>query len=55
MISTTSGFTYSYVSGTGPLDTSVISDTNDVSIVGIGYFTTNSYFVDFTASTAGWK
>ena len=55
MITTTSGFTYSYVSGTGPLDTSVISDTNDVSIVGIGYFTTNSYFVDFTASTAGWK
>ena len=55
MITTTSGFTYSYVSGTGPLDTSVISDTNDVSIVGIGYFTTNFYFVDFTASIVGWK
>jgi hypothetical protein len=55
MITTTSGFTYSYVSGSGPLDTSVISDTNDISIVGIGYFTTNSYFVDFTASITGWK
>jgi hypothetical protein len=33
----------------------VISDTNDISIVGIGYFTTNSYFVDFTASITGWK
>jgi hypothetical protein len=55
MISTTSGFTYSYVSGSGPLSTSVITDTNDISIVGIGYFTTNSYFVDFNASTVGWK
>jgi hypothetical protein len=56
MISTTSGFTYSYVSTVGgPLETSVISDTNDVSIVGIGFFTTNSYFVDFTANTTGWK
>jgi hypothetical protein len=55
MISTTSGFTYSYVSGSGPLSTSVITDTNDISIVGIGYFTTNSYFVDFTASIVGWK
>lgn len=55
MISTPSGFTYNYVSGSGPLSTSVITDTGDISIVGIGYFTTNSYFVDFTASVVGWK
>jgi hypothetical protein len=55
MIATPSGFTYSYISGTGPLNTSVITDTNDISIVGIGYFTTHSYFLDFSSSTAGWK
>ena len=54
-IATTAGFTYTYVSGTGPLETSVIADTNDISIVGIGFFTTQSYFLDFTSSTVGWK
>lgn len=56
MVTTPSGFTYTYTSGTtGPLSTSVITDTTNLSIVGIGYFTTNSYFVDFSSSITGWK
>jgi hypothetical protein len=55
MVTTPSGFTYTYTSGTGPLNTSVITDSTNVSIVGIGYFTTNSYFVDFSSNITGWK
>jgi hypothetical protein len=55
MVTTPSGFTYTYTAGTGPFNTSVITDSTNVSIVGIGYFTTHSYFVDFTATTTGWK
>jgi len=56
MVTTPSGFTYTYTSGTtGPLSTSVITDATNLSIVGIGYFTTNSYFVDFSSSITGWK
>ncbi len=47
MIGTPTGFTYDYVSGTGPLNTSVITDTNDISIVGIGYFTDECLFCRF--------
>jgi hypothetical protein len=56
MVTTPSGFTYTYDPSTsGPSSTSVITDSTNVSIVGIGYFTTNSYFVDFSASITGWK
>jgi hypothetical protein len=56
MVTTPSGFTYTYESGAaGPSSTSVITDATNVSIVGIGYFTTNSYFVDFSSSITGWK
>lgn len=56
MVTTPSGFTYTYTAGaSGPLSTSVITDSTNVSIIGIGYFTTNSYFVDFSAATTGWK
>jgi len=49
-----SGFSYSYTAGTGASVTDVVSLAGP-NIIGIGYFTTNSYFVDFTSSTAGWK
>jgi hypothetical protein len=32
-----------------------LNDSNADSIVGIPYFTTNSFFTDFTLSTEGWK
>lgn len=49
------GFSYTYTSGTGYFDTLVEPDTTTVNIIGIGFFTTNSLFIDFTTSTEGWK
>jgi hypothetical protein len=50
-----SGYDYSYTSGTGYFDTVVEPDTTTVNVIGIGFFTTNSLFIDFTTSTEGWK
>jgi hypothetical protein len=50
-----SGYTYSYTSSTGYFDTVVEPDTTTVNIIGIGFFTTNSLFIDFTTSSEGWK
>ena len=50
-----SGFAYSYTSGTGSFETLVEPDTTTVNVIGIGFFTTNSLFIDFTTSTEGWK
>ena len=56
LVTTPSGFTYSYNSaGSDPSLTVVNSGFSGSSIVGIGYFTTNSFFIDFSASTMGWK
>jgi hypothetical protein len=49
------GFSYSYTSDTGYLKTVVEPDTTTVNVIGIGFFTTNSLFIDFTTSTEGWK
>ncbi len=49
------GFAYTYTSGTGYFETIVEPDTTTVNIIGIGFFTTNSLFIDFTTSTEGWK
>jgi len=49
------GFSYTYTSGTGYFETIVEPDTTTVNIIGIGFFTTNSLFIDFTTSTEGWK
>jgi hypothetical protein len=55
-VTTPSGFVYSYTAGTG-VDDSVVTpnSTAGQSVIGIGYFTTNSFFIDFTSGTAGWK
>jgi hypothetical protein len=50
-----SGFEYSYTSGTGYFDTVVEPGTTTVNIIGIGFFTTNSLFIDFKTGTEGWK
>jgi len=50
-----SGYEYSYTSGTGYFESLVEPDTTTVNIIGIGFFTTNSLFIDFTTSIEGWK
>jgi hypothetical protein len=57
LVQTASGFTFSYTAGTGSEVTNTVVQQNSAaeSIIGIGYFTTNSFFIDFTAGTEGWK
>jgi hypothetical protein len=57
LVLTPSGFTFSYTAGAGSQVTNTLVQQNSTaeSIIGIGYFTTNSFFVDFTAGTEGWK
>jgi hypothetical protein len=56
LVTTPSGFTYSYTTtSSDPLATIVNADFSGSTIVGIGYFTTNSFFIDFGASSEGWK
>jgi hypothetical protein len=55
-VTTPSGFVYSYTAGTGVDDSVVTPNSTAVqSVIGIGYFTTNSFFIDFTSGTEGWK
>jgi hypothetical protein len=49
------GFAYSYTAGTGYFQTVVEPDTTTVNVIGIGFFTTNSLFIDFTTNTEGWR
>jgi hypothetical protein len=57
MVATPSGFTFSYTGGSGSEVTNTIVQPGSTaeSIVGIGYFTTKSFFIDFTSGTEGWK
>ncbi len=56
LVTTPSGFTYSYTStASNPSLTVVNSGFNGSSVVGIGYFTSNWFFVDFSSETTGWK
>jgi len=57
MVETPSGFTFTYLAGSGSEVTNTIVQpaSGAQSIVGIGYFTTNSFFIDFTSGTEGWK
>jgi hypothetical protein len=57
MVETPSGFTFSYTCGSGSEVTNTIvrPDSTAESIVGIGYFTTNSFFIDFTSGAEGWR
>jgi hypothetical protein len=60
-IDVTPGFDYQYTAGTvftgsnaGPYSTLVNTSVNET-VVGIDYFTTHSFFIDFNAGTEGWK
>jgi len=56
LMTTPSGFSYSYITTIpDPLATIVNADFSGSTIIGIGYFTTNSFFIDFGAATEGWK
>lgn len=56
LFTTPSGFAYSYTSASsGTLDTVVNTNPADPSLVGIAYFTTNSFFIDYATSSEGWK
>jgi hypothetical protein len=56
LVSLPSGFTCSCeIAVDDPLATFVDIGLNASSVIGIGYFTTNSFYTDFTASTEGWK
>jgi len=56
LVSTSSGFTYSYVSTSAdPLATIVNADFSGSTVIGIGYFTTNSFFIDLSSGSEGWK
>jgi hypothetical protein len=56
LVTTPSGFTYGYVStSSDPLATIVNVDFSGPTIIGIGYFTTNSFFIDFSSGSEGWK
>ena len=56
LVTTSSGFTFGYVStSSDPLATIVNADFAGSTIIGIGYFTTNSLFIDFSSGSEGWK
>jgi hypothetical protein len=54
-VTTPSGFKYSYVAGQGTANTIVAAGADGNSIIGVQYFTTNSYLLNFTSSEVGWK
>jgi hypothetical protein len=49
------GFLYSLVAGTGVDAVAVTQDSGAESIVGLPFFTTNDFFIDFANNTEGWK
>jgi hypothetical protein len=56
LLMTPSGFTYRYdTTSTDPLATIVNQDFSGSSIIGIGYFTSHSFFIDYSSGTEGWK
>jgi hypothetical protein len=56
LVTTASGFAYDYIAGsTDPLATIVNQDFSGASIIGIGYFTAHSLFIDFNSGEEGWK
>jgi hypothetical protein len=53
---TPSGFAYAYTANAGIYSTNITTVAMKLSgTIGIGFFTTNSLFTDFTSSTMGWK
>jgi hypothetical protein len=56
LVTTPSGFAYDYIADSAQLlNTNVNANSTAPSIVGIGYFTTNSLFTDYSSGSQGWK
>lgn len=57
LVSLPSGFTYTYTAGSSPItDTSINSEANnDQNHIGVAYFTTNSFFIDYKMNSEGWQ
>jgi hypothetical protein len=57
MVTTPSGFAYGFTAGSGSQAsaTTVQPDSTAESVIGVGFFTTNSFFVDFSSASEGWK
>lgn len=54
-ITTPSEFNYSYAAGSGTANTVVAAGADGNSIIGLQYFKTNYFLLDFTSSLVGWK
>ena len=54
-VTTPSGFNYSYEAGPGTANTVVASGADGNSIIGVQFFRTNYFLLDFTSSLVGWK
>ncbi len=54
-ITTPSTFNFAYDAGSGTADTVVAAGADGNSIIGLQYFKTNYYLLDFTSSLVGWK
>jgi len=54
MLSLPSGFIYNYSTTAQGMGATTVSTTGTTGI-GIQFFTTNSFFIDFTTSSEGWK
>jgi hypothetical protein len=55
-VTTPSGFNYAYApDSSDTTNTNVDGGGDGNSVIGIQYFTTNSFLLDFTAGIVGWK
>jgi hypothetical protein len=54
-ITTPSGFDFSYTAGSGTTYTDVDAGGGGNTIIGVEYFMTHSFMIDFTATIEGWK
>jgi hypothetical protein len=54
-ITTPSGFDFSYTAGSGTTYTDVDAGGGGNTIIGVEYFMTHSFMIDFTAKIEGWK
>jgi hypothetical protein len=56
LVQTSSGFTYSYTADDSQATNTLVQQPSTAeSVIGIGYFTTNSFFIDFTTGVEGWE
>jgi hypothetical protein len=57
LVSSPTGFSYSYTSVAGDSTATSVNPeaNNQQNHIGVGYFTTNSFLIDYASSVEGWK